>query len=127
MLKAHNDKKSMKVSQARFQFNYSRLNLRSRSPTVRSAPSRAERSRSANSEVDRLQSQVRTLQARIIAEHVSRSSLERDVVDKTDEAREYRTELSNAVRALKRAKEETRKLDEERKKGMRLYEETRER
>jgi hypothetical protein len=94
---------------------------------VRSAPSRAERSRSANTEVERLQSQVRTLQARIIAEHVSRSSLERDVVDKTDEAREYRTELSNAVRALKRAKEETRKLDEERKKGMRLYEETRER
>jgi hypothetical protein len=35
--------------------------------------------------------------------------------------------LGNAVRALKRAKEETRKLDEERKKGMRLYEETRER
>lgn len=78
-------------------------------------------------EIERLQSQVRTLQARIIAEHVSRSSLEKDVVDKTEQAREYRTELANAVRALKRAKEETRKLDEERKKGMRLYEETRER
>ncbi|KAJ9094845.1 hypothetical protein QFC19_007774 [Naganishia cerealis] len=75
----------------------------------------------------RLQSEIRTLQARIIAEHVSRSTLEKNVADNAEQAREYRSELASAVRALRRAKEETKKLDEERKKGMRLYEETRER
>lgn len=79
------------------------------------------------SEISHLNAQIRTLQARIIASHVSRSSLERDISEKTDEAREYRTELGEAVRALKRARAETRKLDEERRKGVRLYEETRER
>jgi hypothetical protein len=96
----------------------SRLTITDQRPTDRT---------DASLDISRLQSQVRTLQARIIAEHVSRSTLEKDVVDQTEQAREYRTELANAVRALKRAKEETRKLDEERKKGLRLYEETRER
>lgn len=79
------------------------------------------------SDITHLQSEIRTLQARIIAEHVSRSSLEKDVANKAEQAREYRSELANAVRALRRAKEETKKLDEERKKGLRLYEQTRER
>lgn len=48
-------------------------------------------------------------------------------MDATDEARAYRVELGEAVRALKRARAETRKLDDERRKGLRLYEETRER
>ncbi len=46
---------------------------------------------------------------------------------KSEEVRQYRDELAGAVRALRRAKEETAKLDEERRKGVRLYEETRER
>ncbi|KAJ9097709.1 hypothetical protein QFC21_004747 [Naganishia friedmannii] len=81
----------------------------------------------AATSITHLQSEIRSLQARIIAEHVSRSTLERNVADKAEQAREYRTELASAVRALRRAKEETKKLDEERRKGVRLYEETRER
>ncbi|KAJ9123992.1 hypothetical protein QFC22_000784 [Naganishia vaughanmartiniae] len=77
--------------------------------------------------ITHLESEIRTLQARIISEHVSRSTLEKDVADKAEQAREYRSELATAVRALRRAKEETKKLDEERRKGVRLYEETRER
>lgn len=48
-------------------------------------------------------------------------------MSKSEEVRSYRDELAGAVRALRRSKEETRKLDEERKKSLRLYEETRER
>ncbi|GHJ88686.1 hypothetical protein NliqN6_5088 [Naganishia liquefaciens] len=82
---------------------------------------------SATATTTALQSQIRTLQAQIIASHVSRSSLERNVLDAHDEARAYRAELAEAVRALRRAKAETKKLDDERRKGVRLYEETRER
>lgn len=63
----------------------------------------------------------------MIAEQVGRSELERDGLSKAEEVRRYRDELAGAVRALRRAKDETKKLDEERKKGVRLYEETRER
>lgn len=63
----------------------------------------------------------------MIAEQVGRSGVEHESQKKAEEARRYRDELAGAVRALRRAKEETRKLDEERKKGLRLYEETRER
>lgn len=74
-----------------------------------------------------LQAQVRDLQARIIAEQVTRNDVERQAMSKSEEVRSYRDELAGAVRALRRSKEETRKLDEERKKSLRLYEETRER
>lgn len=93
-------------------------------PAVQASPAP---STSPRPSIAALQSQIRTLQAQIIASHVSRSTLERNVIDAADEARAYRAELGEAVRALKRARAETRKLDGERRKGLRLYEETRER
>lgn len=78
-------------------------------------------------QLGRLEKEIRTLQAKIIAEQVGRNEVERDAQTRGEEVRQYRDELAGAVRALRRAKEETKKLDEERRKGMRLYEETRER
>lgn len=81
----------------------------------------------SKSQLDSLQSTVRDLQARIIAEQVQHSETERESNARAEQVRTYRDELAGAVRALKRAKEESRKLDEERRKGVRLFEETRER
>lgn len=81
----------------------------------------------SKSQLDSLQSTVRDLQARITAEQVQHSETERESNARAEQVRTYRDELAGAVRALKRAKEESRKLDEERRKGVRLFEETRER
>ena len=83
--------------------------------------------RRSRSQLNTLQATVRDLQARIIAEQVTRSETERETMARAEEVRTYRDELAGAVRALRRAKDESRKLDEERRKGLRLFEETRER
>jgi len=83
--------------------------------------------RRSHSQLNSLQATVRDLQARIIAEQVTRSETEREAMARAEEVRTYRDELAGAVRALRRAKDESHKLDEERRKGLRLFEETRER
>ncbi len=67
------------------------------------------------------------MQAQIIAEKVGRCETEKKAMKKDEQIRVYRDELAAAVRALERAKAETKRLDEERRKGARLYEETKER
>jgi chromosome segregation ATPase len=78
-------------------------------------------------QVDSLSSEIRALQAQIIAEKVGRCEVEKAAMKRNEQVRIYRDELAAAVRALRRAKEETKRLEEERRKGARLYEETKER
>jgi len=94
---------------------------------ARDSDSREHSLHRSKSQLKSLQNTVRDLQARIIAEQVTRSETEREASARAEEVRTYRDELAGAVRALRRAKEESRKLDDERRKGLRLFEETRER
>ncbi len=82
---------------------------------------------STKKQVDQLSNDLRTLQAQIIAEQVGRHEIEKASSKKDEQMRMYRDELAAAVRALRRAKDETKRLEEERRKGARLYEETKER
>lgn len=107
--------------------HYRRCSYQIRRTVARESDSREHSLHRSKSQLKSLRNTVRDLQARIIAEQVTRSETEREAVARAEEVRTYRDELAGAVRALRRAKEESRKLDEERRKGLRLFEETRER
>jgi hypothetical protein len=68
--------------------------------------------------------QLRTLQATLIAERVARTQKEQEVEIFQEDVRDCKTELASAVRALRRAREEGKRGDEERKRLARCFEET---
>lgn len=68
--------------------------------------------------------QIRDLQARVIAEKVARDQLERTSGMSDESMRDCKNELAGAVRALRRAREEGKKAEEERKALARCFEET---
>jgi tellurite resistance protein len=71
--------------------------------------------------------QLRTLQATLIAEKVGRTEAERRSQVHNDEVRKFKTELAGAVRALRRAREEAKRGEEERRRVLRGWEEAKER
>ncbi|KAK8869826.1 hypothetical protein IAR55_000394 [Kwoniella newhampshirensis] len=69
--------------------------------------------------------QLRELQARLIAEQVARTQMEQEVERREDETKNYQTEWASAVRALRRARDEGKKSEEEKRRLQRCFEEAR--
>lgn len=69
--------------------------------------------------------QLRELQARLIAEQVARTQTEQVAGLREDEVKNYQNEWASAVRALRRAREEGKKTDEEKRRIQRCFEEAR--
>lgn len=78
----------------------------------------------ALAKLETTQDQLRTLQATLIAERVARTQMERRSHEGEDDVREVKAELAGAVRALRRAKEEAKRNEEERRRLARCFEET---
>ena len=68
--------------------------------------------------------QLRQAQATLIAERVARTHLEGEWAQRDEDVRDTRDELTRAVRALQRARDEGRRTDEERRRINRCFEET---
>ena len=68
--------------------------------------------------------QLRTLQATLIAERVARTQMERHVRDGEGDMHDIKNELGAAVRALRRARDEGRRNEDERRRLARCFEET---
>lgn len=66
--------------------------------------------------------QLREMQATLIAERVARSQIEKTAQDRADNLKEYQHEYTEAVRALRRARDEGKIAEEERKRILRAYE-----
>jgi septation ring formation regulator EzrA len=67
--------------------------------------------------------QLRTLQATLIAERVARSQVEQRVETESDAMKECRNELASAVRALRRARDEGKRTEEEKRRLQRSFDE----
>lgn len=78
----------------------------------------------AVAKLEAAEEQIRDLQARVIAEKVARDQLERTSGMSDESMRDCKNELASAVRALRRAREEGKKAEEERKAIARCFEET---
>jgi hypothetical protein len=84
----------------------------------------ASRLAAALAKLENAEDQLRNLQATLIAERVARTQVERDASSSTDSMRECRNELASAVRALRRARDEGKRTEEERRRLARCFEET---
>lgn len=73
------------------------------------------------------QSQLRDLQATLIAERVARTQIEQQAATTASDMVDYRHELASAVRALRRARDEGKKVEEERRRLQRSFEEAQKR
>jgi hypothetical protein len=82
----------------------------------------AARLASALTKLESTEEQLRTLQATLIAERVVRSQKERDASLYEHDVRDIKEELASAVRALRRARDEGRKSEEDRRAMLRAYE-----
>lgn len=78
----------------------------------------------AMAKLETTQDQLRTLQATLIAERVARTQLERRSAEGEGDVRDVKHELASAVRALRRAKDEAKKIEEERRRLAKCFEET---
>jgi hypothetical protein len=67
--------------------------------------------------------QLRDLQATLIAERVARTQIEKQAHERAENLKDYQHELTEAVRALRRARDEGKKNEEERRRLHRAYEE----
>ncbi|ODO03348.1 hypothetical protein L198_02194 [Cryptococcus wingfieldii CBS 7118] len=93
--------------------------------TIRRQISEAEALATASARLEAAEKQLRELQAKLIAEQVARTQIEHEAGLRSDEVKNYQNEWASAVRALKRAREEGRKTDEEKKRVQRCFEEAR--
>lgn len=78
---------------------------------------------SALAKLEASEEQLRSLQATLIAERVARTQVEQQAQMGADDLREYRHELASAVRALRRARDEGKKNDEDRRRLQRAFDE----
>ena len=78
----------------------------------------------ALAKLESTEEQLRTLQATLIAERVARTQMEKHVQDGEGDVKDIKNELSAAVRALRRAREEGKRNEEERRRLARCFEET---
>ena len=74
--------------------------------------------------LERAEEQLRTLQATLFAEQVARTQIEREAEQSQEDVKECKDELASAIRALRRAREEGQRGDEERKRLQRCFETT---
>jgi hypothetical protein len=65
--------------------------------------------------LEHAEDQLRTLQATLIAERVKRVQLQEKADKEEDDMRQCRDELANAIRALRRARDEGRRGEDEKK------------
>ncbi|WWD15901.1 hypothetical protein CI109_100325 [Kwoniella shandongensis] len=79
----------------------------------------------ATTRLEAAEKQLRELQARLIAEQVARTQIEQEVERREDETKNYQTEWASAVRALRRARDEGKKSEEEKRRIQRCFEEAR--
>jgi ubiquitin len=84
----------------------------------------ASRLAAAIAKLEGAEDQLRTLQATLIAERVERTQIERDARSEADSMKDCKTELAGAIRALRRARDEGKKTEEERRKLARAFEDT---
>jgi hypothetical protein len=82
----------------------------------------AARLASALTKLESTEEQLRTLQATLIAERVARTQVERDASLYEHDVRDIKEELASAVRALRRARNEGRKSEDDRRAMLRAYE-----
>lgn len=78
----------------------------------------------ALTKLESTEEQLRSLQANLIAERVARTQIERNVQDGEGDLKDIKNELAAAVRALRRAREEGKRNEEERKRLARCFEDT---
>lgn len=81
--------------------------------SLRRQISEAQELAATTARLDAAEKQLRELQARLIAEQVARTQIEQEAGLREDEVKNYQNEWANAVRALRRAREEGKKTDEE--------------
>ncbi|WVO12851.1 hypothetical protein L204_100459 [Cryptococcus depauperatus] len=79
----------------------------------------------ATTRLENAEKQLRDLQAKLIAEQVARTQIEQEAGIREDEMKGYQNEWASAVRALRRAREEGKKTDEEKRRLQRCFEEAR--
>lgn len=77
----------------------------------------------ALAKLETAEEQLRTLQATLIAERVARTQIQHRAEEESSSMRECRNELANAVRALRRAREEGKRTEEEKRRLQRSFEE----
>ncbi|WWC90045.1 uncharacterized protein L201_004976 [Kwoniella dendrophila CBS 6074] len=80
---------------------------------------------STATKLEAAEKQLRELQARLIAEQVARTQIEQESSIKEEEMQNYQNEWASAVRALRRARDEGKKSDEEKRRIQRCFEEAR--
>ncbi|RXK36434.1 hypothetical protein M231_06278 [Tremella mesenterica] len=78
----------------------------------------------ALAKLETAEQQLRGLQATLIAERVARSQIEQEAETSMNHMHDCSRELGAAVRALRRAKEEGKRTDEERRRMQRAFDET---
>ncbi|OXG38765.1 hypothetical protein C360_01191 [Cryptococcus neoformans Bt15] len=93
--------------------------------SLRRQISEAQELAATTARLDAAEKQLRELQARLIAEQVARTQIEQEAGLREDEVKNYQNEWANAVRALRRAREEGKKTDEEKRRIQRCFEEAR--
>lgn len=74
--------------------------------------------------LEQAQRQLRETQATLIAERLAKVRIEEQSKAETDGMRDCRNELAGAIRALRRAREEGKRTDEEKRRLARCFEET---
>ena len=74
--------------------------------------------------LENAQKQLRDTQASLIAERLARTRTEERSKDEVEGMRDCRNELASAIRALRRAREEGKRTDEEKRRLARCFEET---
>ena len=77
----------------------------------------------AMAKLESTEEHLRKLKATIVAERIMRLQVEDDAKTKTDEMKDCRNELASAVRALRRARDEGKRKEEEKRRIMRSFEE----
>ncbi|ORX39872.1 hypothetical protein BD324DRAFT_678956 [Kockovaella imperatae] len=74
--------------------------------------------------LEKAEEQLRTLQATLFAEQVARTQIEREAEQSREDMKDCKDELASAIRALRRARDEGQRGDEERKRLQRCFETT---
>lgn len=81
----------------------------------------------AEARLERSESKLREAKLRLVREQLLRTNAEQATASRADEARSVKAELATAVRALRKARDEGRRNDEERRRATRAFEEARDR
>ncbi|WOO85905.1 uncharacterized protein LOC62_07G009391 [Vanrija pseudolonga] len=81
----------------------------------------------AGARLERSESKLRDAKLRLVREQLLRTTAEQATASHADEARNVKAELATAVRALRKARDEGKRNDDERRRATRAFEEARDR